>query len=328
MRNLKDMTIAVDASVVAYQSALGMKSINALTDSNGNPTIHINVVIAKCLNFKKCKINQVWVFDFHEKGYINPSKTFELDKRKKIKDNAQKKLKDLHDLHEKNKDDLFSSDDDLDDTENKDSIESKIHTQEKIGFSLNDKIINDIKFILDCFDISWCESPKGYEAEAICAFLTDDTNEQYGDDAFCDVVWTTDTDAIIYGAKQIVRELKIKQKKKLMLYELDTILTSNELNMEDLRKIAVVAGCDHCAKTPKVGAKTILKKFKTVELTESQNTAIKVFKKNYDISKLNWYNFDNDSFENTKKITKLLNWLEVKNFNRDRVQKQIEKALV
>ena len=34
-----------------------------------------------------------------------------------------------------------------------------------------------------------------------------------------------------------------------------------------------------------------------------------------------------DSFEDNTKITKLLDWLEAKNFNRDRIQKQIDKAL-
>ena len=55
MKDIKDLNIIVDASVIAYQSALCMKNINELTDADGNPTIHINVVIAKCLNFYKSK---------------------------------------------------------------------------------------------------------------------------------------------------------------------------------------------------------------------------------------------------------------------------------
>jgi len=317
-KDIKGFSIIIDASVIAYQSALGMKNINALTDGDGNPTIHINVVIAKCLNFQKHGINQCWVFDFHEKGYSNPLKAFELERRKKIKDKAQKTITEL----KKENDAMFSSDDDDD---GKETIESKIQSQEKIGFSLNDKIINDIKFILDCFNIAWCESPKGYEAESICASLTN--KDRYGDAAFGDLVWTTDTDAIIYGAKQMVRELKIKQKKTLMLYELDTILEDNELNMADLRKIAVVAGCDHCAKTPKVGAKTILRKFKDIELTDEQTNAAHIFDKSYDISKLIWHNFDAGHFAEKGKINILLDWLEYKNFNRDRIIKQISKVV-
>ena len=316
MRNLKDLTGAIDASVIAYQAALGMKNINALTDESGNPTIHINVVIAKCLNFHKAGIEQAWVFDFNEKGYTNPSKVFELEKRKKIKDKSQKKLTELR----SKKDEMFSSDDD---EESKQTIDSKIQSQEKIGFSLNDTIVNDIKFILDCFNIPWCESPRGYEAEAICAFLTNDDDGD--DEAFCDFVWTTDTDAIIYGAKQMVRELKINKTKTLMLYERDTILTDNELSMDDLRKIAVIVGCDHCDKTSNIGPKTVLKKFKDILITDEQKTAINVFEKSYDISQLTWHNKDEETFDDDK-IKKLLDWLESKNFNRERIMKQISKA--
>ena len=308
-RNLKHLTVVVDASVIAYQSALGIKNINTLTDGDGNPTIHINVVIAKCLNFKKHKADQLWVFDFHEKGYINPSKIFETDRRKKIKDESKAKLEKLKET----KNDLFSSDDE-------DDIDSKIQTQERVGFSMSDTIINDIKYILNCFEIPWCESPRGYEAESICALLTQD-----GKDG--DLVWTTDTDAIIYGATQMVRELKVKQKKVLMLYDLNSILDDNDITMGDLRKIAVILGCDHCPKTPRVGPKTVLKKFKNIELTDPQKTAITVFGKTYDVSKLNWNNKNCDPFKTTDKMDMLLNWVESKNFNRGRIRKQIDNAL-
>lgn len=319
-KSLKNLTVAVDASVISYQAALGMRNINALTDTDGNPTIHVNVVVAKCLNFHKYGMEQVWVFDYHEKDYINPAKALEIEKRKKIKAKSEKKLQALKDQKKSHeKDDMFSSDDE--------DINTKIQTQERVGFSMSDKIINDIKFILDCFNISWCEAPKGYEAEAICAFLTDDENEIYGDDACCDIVWTTDTDAVIYGAKQIIRELKVKQKKVLMLYDLDKILEKNELDMDDLRKIAVIAGCDHCKKTAKIGPKTILKKYKDVILTDEQQNATNVFKKTYNISNLKWHNFDEQPFEDKNKIDQLLNWLESRKFNRERIVKQINKAL-
>lgn len=317
MRNLKNLTGVVDASVIAYAAALGMKNINALTDADGNPTIHINVVIAKCLNFQKAGMKQVWVFDFHEKGYINPDKAGELIKRKKVKDGADKKLKALHEQ----KRNMFSSDDEDEDTTN--DIDTKIQQQERVGFSVNDKIINDIKFILNCFDIQWCDAPRGFEAEHIAALLTDPEN----DDAIADLVWTTDTDAIIYGASQIVRELKVKTKKVLMLYELDKIMDDNDLTRSDLHKIAVIAGCDHCEKTPKIGAKTILKKFKEVELTDQQKDAMKVFNKTYDITTLNWNNEDAEPFEKPAKIDTLLNWLVSKNFNRERIKKQISAVL-
>jgi 5'-3' exonuclease len=329
MKNLKNTNIIVDASVIAYQSSLCMKNINALTDADGNPTIHINVLIAKCLNFHQYASCQSWVFDYHEKGYVNPSKTHELNKRKKIKDKAVKKITELN----KKNAELFSSDEDVSDeefnnepSENKSETQDQIYLQEKICFSVNDTIINDMKFILNCFDIPWCVAPKSYEAEAICAFLTESESKNNG---LGSAVWTTDTDAIIYGADQIIRELKIKKKKTLMLYELDILMEDKGIDMIDLRKIAVISGSDHAPKTPGIGAKTVLKKFKSIELTPLQKDAVKVFETTYDVSKLKWNNSDNlcdkTPFDNDK-ITQLLDWLESKKFNRERIQKQINKV--
>ena len=50
---LKNTSVAIDASILAYQSALCLRNISALTDADGNSTIHINVIISKCINFKK-----------------------------------------------------------------------------------------------------------------------------------------------------------------------------------------------------------------------------------------------------------------------------------
>jgi hypothetical protein len=330
MKDLKNTNIIVDASVIAYQSALCMKNINALTDADGNPTIHINVVIAKCLNFHQYSYKQSWVFDYHEKGYVNPSKTHELDKRKKIKDAAEKKINKLKKTKEKSE--LFSSDEDeSEDDESKNqkteqkTIQDKIHLQEKICFSVNDTIINDIKFILNCFDIPWCIAPKSYEAEGICSFITNENN------GLSNAVWTTDTDAIIYGATQLIREIKVQKKKKLMLYKLDTILSDKDIDMVDLRKIAVISGSDHAPKTPGIGAKTVLKKYKDIKLTPEQKDAVKVFEKTYDVSKLKWQNPIADDYDkkfNDEKITQLLDWLESKKFNRERIQKQINKYTI
>ena len=47
--DLKGLTGAIDASVILYQSCLGMSSVSGLTDSLGTPTLHINVIISKVL---------------------------------------------------------------------------------------------------------------------------------------------------------------------------------------------------------------------------------------------------------------------------------------
>jgi hypothetical protein len=329
-RDLKNLTGALDASVILYQSCLGMSIIKGLTDSSGTPTLHINVIIARVLNFIKSSIGQVWVFDYHEANYTSPDKEIELAKRRKRKADAKKKIAALKKKQEEKKigkktkqtdGDLFTdSDEDADDY---DATEKKINQQEKITFNMNEQIVNDCKFILDCFDICWCIAPKGTEAEKICAEFT--TTEDL--DFVCDFVYTTDVDTLLYGATQLVRSVKSKGKKVLQLYELEKLLSDNEIDMDDLQKIGIILGSDHAPKTPRVGPKTVLRKFKDIELTEEQK-AVNVFNKDVDLTKIEFHN-PLDEIEvcsDENKIKKLLDWLESKAFNRDRIKKQILKV--
>ena len=316
IKDLKNKTIAVDASIIMFKSCLGMNNIHALTDSDGNPTAHINILIAKLLNFKKAQVNPLFVFDFHEKNYINVDKTLEHAKRNKIKENAKKNLTKLN----KKRDELFSSDEDEDeDEEEEKKIKKEIHSQEKIAFSLNETIVSDTIFILNSFNIPWCISYKGVEAEALCAKLNQE--------GVCDLVWSTDTDTMAYSANEIIRDLKIKTKKVLISYKLNDILHDNNINMDEFLKICVILGTDHNIKTKGIGPKTIFKKFKDIELTDDQKNAIKIFTKPIDISNLEWNNMEQKTSEfNKDKIEKLLDWLETKSFNRERIIKQINKV--
>lgn len=317
LKDLDGLSVAIDASVVVYKACLGAKNINVITDGDGNPTLHINVLIAKCLNFHKAGVEQYWVFDHNS---INPDKVLELQKRKDIKKKAQKKINELKKQKSESsekRDDLFSSD-----TED-DEIEEKIQTQERITFSMTDKIIADCKFILDCFNISYTDAPKDVEAEHICALLTDVEN----DDSIADAVFSTDMDVLPFGGVQLIRELKVNQKKKLMLYTLDDILENNNLDMDSFRKVCVILGSDFAPKTAGIGPKSVLKKYKNIDLTTEQKKAIKLFEKQYNISKLKWRNGIEDSFDDKGKINKLLEWLRSKNFNIERIRKQISKAL-
>jgi 5'-3' exonuclease len=317
LNQFKNKTIAIDGFVMAYQAALGMKNINALTDESGTPTLYLNVILAKVLNFAKAKIKQVWVFDYDssedtEKTFHNPTKVHELKKRSARKAVAIAKIKDLNESKESDQS----------------NIEEKIHQQERASFSMNRKIINDIKIILNCLNITWCDAPKGFEAEEICAMLTKA--------GVADAVFTTDTDTIIYGATQLIRP--DSSKKKMFLYKLKTIMDDNDLTMPLLRKLAVVAGCDHCPKTPGIGPKTILKKLQTIDLTDEQKKAMAVFNRTYNIENITYHNpvymfgsadpdDDSNPLSDITKHTLLLDWLVGKSFNRDRVKKQMAKVI-
>lgn len=359
MKDLEGKVIAVDSSVVAYQAALGAKSISTLTDLQGNSSIHISVIMAKVLNFKQNNTGQIWVFDFHENGYTPPNKTHELEIRKNRRLASEKRLKNFKlqkqeqeqkcMIQKKNKratvEELFSSDEDEDEVKEslinennpttnvsqKISIDDKICSQEKQCFSMNNRIINDIKFILNSFDVPWITAHKGIEAEHLCAALTIHN--------YADAVFSTDIDALMYGATRLIRNVKSKGKKVLQSYSLRDILKTNNISILELRKIGVILGCDHAKKTPNVGPKTVLKKYKNITLTPEQKKSVKIFEtvidlSSYDLENNNIVSVDrrNKSIDKTispqtkTKIDNLLTWLVDKNFNKNRVTKQIIKV--
>ena len=310
LNNMKDHNIVIDASVILYKAALGAKCIKVLTDSMNKPTLHISVILSKIMQFKKYNIGQIWCFDFHERGYVPPDKLLELDKRKTKRDNAKKKLDILIDKS----DELFSSDDD--------EIQAKINKTEKECFTMNEDIVNDCKFILDCFDITWVTAYKGVEAEHVCATLTNEN--ELG--ILFDSVYSTDSDALSYGAAKLVREVSSKGKKIIQLYDLKKIQDSNNIDMDDFLKIAVILGTDHCKKTPGIGPKTVLRKFRDVELTESQTYTLTIFKRIIDISLLKFSNtYGTFPIGSDKtKLNLLTDWLvDVRGFNKLRVSKYI-----
>ena len=186
---------------------------------------------------------------------------------------------------------------------------------------MNDIIINDCKFILECLNIKYITAPKDVEAEAVCSKLT---YNGY------DITWSCDTDSILYGSKILVREIKSKGKKVLQQYILDDLLNDNNLDIDDLKKIGIVLGSDHAPKTPGIGPGTVLKKYKSVKLTEVQDKAIQVFSREVDLSNLTFHGYEDNitKKEYTDKINKLIDWLVIeKGFNREKIKNRIDKAI-
>jgi 5'-3' exonuclease len=191
---------------------------------------------------------------------------------------------------------------------------------------MNNRIINDVKFILNSFEIPWITAHKGFEAEHLCAALTIHNH--------VDAVFSTDIDALMYGATKLVRNIKSKGKKLLQLYSLSNILDDNKIEILDLRKIGVILGCDHAKKTPRVGPKTVLQKYKDITLTPEQKKAVKIFETDIDLSSYVLENViikphsisDVTTLQTKTKLDNLIIWLVNKNFNKSRVKKQIIKV--
>ena len=327
-KDLKGKTIGIDAMTEIYRAALGAKSVNLLTDKYGKPTLHISVILSNIIELKRQDVNQLWFFDYPNEEDIahNPEKINEILKRKKKKELAEKKLFDLDDSEsdiDQKSDTISVSAKAVSDKSVVDkSLEAQKNSLEKQTFSLNKEMIQDIKFILNCLNINYVEAPAGYEGEQIASYLSA-TNQ-------IDAVYSSDTDPIAFGAKVLLR--KNPRDKKIYEYTQKDIINQikdqleSKTTLDDVRKICVILGTDFSPKTPKIGPKTVIKKFKDIELTIEQKKALDVFKK-IPSDNIKSNNINAQPFKNAK-IKLLLDWLvDERSFSKTRMIKLFSKVL-
>ncbi len=165
-------------------------------------------------------------------------------------------------------------------------------------------MIDDVQTILTMLGISWMVSPEGFDAEHLCAELNRTGR--------VDHVLTTDADAFMYGADSVIKHEKVGKKSVLMHYTVEDFMSANDLTLADLRKIGAILGTDFCAKTPRVGVKTVVKKFRSVELSDCQHAAVDVFTRQIRVPTV---------AKNVANLDGLLLWLVDRGFSHDRMQK-------
>jgi len=323
-RDLKGKTIAIDTMTELYRASLGTKNTKLLTDSNGNPTIHISVILSNIIEIQSNNIDAIWVFDFDQnssdsKEFHNPAKLVEIRERRERREKARVEIEELE-----NKEVLFS---DSDEEEiHKNNKQNKINQLEKRTFRIDQEQINEIKLILNFLHIKYVESPEGFEGEHIAAYLSSNN--------MVDGVYSGDTDPIPFGAKVLyrknARDKKIYEYKQYDILEQLSASNSNIENptLQDIQKACSLLGSDFSKRTRGVGPKTILKKMNTIELTEDQKIAMVEFNKQPNMSDIKINNEDKKIFTNCD-IDNLLDWLvDEKSFTRQRVQNWFNKIVV
>ena len=321
--DLNGKTIAVDAMTEIYRASLGAKSTKLLTDNNGNPTIHISVILSNIIEMQNNNINAIWVFDFDQnssenKEFHNPSKLVELKARREKREKAHVEIDELE-----KKEVLFSDSEEEEDYKN--NKQNKINKLEKRTFRITQEQINEIKLILNILHIKYLESPKGFEGEHIAAYLSSNN--------IVDGVYSGDTDPIPFGAKVLYR--KNTRDKKIYEYKQEDILeqivesnnTINNPTILDIQKICSILGSDFSKRTKGVGPKTVLKKINTIDLADDQKLAMIEFSKKPNIEEIKINNEEKKQFTNCD-IDSLLDWLvNEKSFTRQRVQKWFDKIV-
>ncbi len=179
-------------------------------------------------------------------------------------------------------------------------------------------MIGDMLFVLHCLGVPHVIAPEQIEAEQFAAALTICTHHKY------DYVVSPDSDSLLFGARHLVK----RDKKKMYLYDLGALLTKYKLTQSELTKVSVALGSDFAPKTKGIGAKTVLKKIASIELSDAQKAAMAIFTKRLTLDEINnaeWHH--GQMLEDGTLIDTLLDWLEHdKNFNRGRVQQRIAKV--
>lgn len=316
--DIKNMRLAFDAYNDIYRAALGARYVNQLTDKEGDSTVHLNVILQNIIRFYKNGNKVVYVFD----GENSVLKTEELRKRSQVKNKAQQRIDKIKETPCDAEPDVVLIDID----KNNPSTPSKelpkelpkelthdekaqIDRLEKQTFSITNKMLRDVKYMLKLLGIDCVISPDGVEAEQVAACMT----KLYQ----ADVVVTNDSDALIYGATAILKRDKVKGKNVYSKYELHTILDKYNLWPEELIKIAIALGTDMAPKTPGIGPKSVFNyvKSKQMKMTERQHLAFKHF---IAPCQPNCWQVE----KGTQDLTELRRWLvDVKGFSEDRIKK-------
>jgi flap endonuclease-1 len=233
LSSLEGHRIAIDASDYIYNSLLAMSHVEALTDSEGNPTSHILRIFNTVQMLHRAKVKQLWVFDSSKP---NKFKKFEAEKRR---DRRQI---------------------------------GKSRGQEKQAFVMTGKHVADIKKLLTLMGVTYVEAPEGIEAEHYGAYMTSgEIGERfctYMLSADSDVLIFGGN--LLRHVTE--RSASGKTKKTVYkVYELEDVLSALDVDYDEFLKIAVALGTDFQeSKIKGVGPKTVVKKVKndTVNIPE------------------------------------------------------------
>jgi hypothetical protein len=366
LKDFGGQTLFIDAMAEICRCLYGMKKVNSLTNIRGQSTVYLNSIYYVILKFKLAKISQVWCFDYDSTkdksaDFHNPAKQKEIIRRMKLRQKARQEhqaLKEKKSALQK-KQELFSDSDtesdsdlepecDVDDVvkmndmkknkavnDRKNTIdeikklEKKINLCEKRSTGLSKYMINNVKLMLNYFEVPWVEAPKGIEGECLAAKLTHENNLINGD-----AVYSPDSDVVMFRGKNLIRRLP--RSDSLAVYNLTSLLAKYKITHDQLLQVGCILGGDFYHDEKKlfrgIGPKTAIKKLKSGVLDSKLEdpdvvSAINEFKCTVDLSKVSLHNAGSKPFTNKKKANGLIDWLvESQGFKRERIEKAMLRA--
>lgn len=285
MKELSETRIGIDASYQIYNSILAMEHVTALSDKEGNTTIHINTIFNKVCKFKENDIEMIWLFDSPE--------SHELKQKYALKSRAEKR-----------------------DTATKAEISD--HDKGKRTFRMTSQHVNDIKELLFLMGVICIEAPKGLEAEQLGAFLTKEPNP------IIKYVLSGDMDVLVFGGNLLriyktstATGLSKKETMDTLLY--NDLIDATGLTHTQLATAAVALGCDFADKVDRIGPAKALDPSKLkMELNEDQKAAVSIFTEDI-TTKAKASTLIKGQYNKEK----LIEFLIKRNFDKERITKRI-----
>ena len=235
LHDLKGKVVAIDAYNAMHQflSIIRQRDGTPLKDSQGRITSHLSGLLYRTANLVEEGIKPVYVFD----GKPHPLKLKTLEKRKEIRKEAEEEW--LAALEAGYLEEAFK----------KAQRTSRIDAEK----------VEDAKRLLDALGIPYVDAKR--EGEEQAAYMN-----AKGD---VDFVASQDFDALLFGARKLVRNLAITGKRKLPDKQiwidispeeisLEKVLEENGINREQLIDIAILIGTDFNEGVKGIGPKKAL----------------------------------------------------------------------
>ena len=233
MEELAGKTIAIDAFnwIFQFLTTIRLADGSYLTDSKGRVTTHLNGIFYRSIAMLENKINPVFVFD----GKAPAFKKETLHEREKIKEEARERA------------------------ENAKTEEERAMYMRRLS-KVDDYIIDSAKELLSYMGIKFIQAPA--EGEAQAAFMSRK--------GLVFAAASQDYDTFLFGAKRVVRNLNVTNRKKINrkgittqvspeMIELDSNLSKLGINREKLILIALFTGTDYNKGVEGIGPKKALK---------------------------------------------------------------------
>lgn len=245
---LRNKLIVIDAFNAIYQflSIIRQGDGTSLKDSHGNVTSHLSGLFYRTIKLMKFGIKTVYVFD----GKPIDLKFKTLEKRSNAKEEAKERWRTA--IEEGNLE------------------EAKKFA--KRTSTLTEEMVAESKNLLTAMGIPCVQAINDGEAQGAYMCSKGDVY----------AVATQDYDALLFGAKKVVRNLTFAGDKELEILDLTDVLKSLGITREQLIDIGILVGTDFNEGVRGIGPKTALKiiksgKFHTEKFNFDMNEIRKIF---------------------------------------------------